>query len=82
MTVPVTKETYVEMLQKIFPEGSPDVSTFERVCVHARWSIGTDIEDGNGMVEGSLSRETDVAEVRILLAPTRSPDLNHLHFYL
>ena len=66
MTVTVTKETDVEMLQKIIPEESPDISTFERVlCVHAGWSIGTHIEDGYGVVEGLLSRETDLAEVRI-----------------
>ena len=33
-------------------------------------NIGTHIEDGYGVVEGSLSRETDLAEVRIHLAPT------------
>ena len=27
MTVTVTKERYVEMLQKIFPEDSPDISS-------------------------------------------------------
>ena len=46
MTVSVTKETDVEMLQKIFPEESPDISTFERVLcsctmdhrhTHQRW---------------------------------------------
>ena len=48
MTVAVTKETHVEILQKIIPEDSPDISTFERVCVqctcrmehrhtHRRW---------------------------------------------
>ena len=61
----VTKETDVEMLQKIFPEESPDISTFERVCVHAGWSTGTHIKDGYRVVEGSLSRETDLTEVRI-----------------
>jgi len=42
----------------------------ERACVYAEWSTGTYIEDGYGVVEGSLSRETDLAEVRIHLAPT------------
>ena len=44
-------------------------------------NIGTHIKDGYGVVEGLLSRETDLAEVRIHLAP-RSPDLNPLHFYV
>ena len=66
-----------------FSEDSADISTFERVCVHAGWSTGTDIEDGNGVVEGSLSRETDLAEVRILLAPTfsRSESLTFLSLW-
>ena len=54
ITATVTEERYVEMLQKIFPEDSPDISSVS--CVHAGWSTGTDIEDGNGVVEGSLSR--------------------------
>jgi len=33
-------------------------------------NIGTHIEDGYGVVEGSLSRETDLTEVRIHLTPT------------
>ena len=37
---------------------------------HRRWSSGTHIEDGYRVVEGSLSRETDLAEVRIHLAST------------
>ena len=80
MTVTVTKETYVEMIQKIIFEESPDFSTFERVCVHAGWSIGTHVKDGYGVVEKSLSRETDLAEVRIHLAPTftRSEPLTFL----
>ena len=52
--------TTVEMLQKIIPEDSPN---------NAGWSTGTHIEDGYGVVEESLSRETDLAEVRINLAP-------------
>ena len=59
---------------------SLDILTFGRVCAHARWSTGTDIEDGNGVVEGSFSRETDLAEVKFLLAPafTRSESLTFL----
>ena len=84
MNVTVTKERYVEMFQKIFPEDSLDISTFERVCVHAGWSTGTHIEDGYEVVEGSLSRETDLAEVRIQLVPTftRSEPLKFLSFGL
>ena len=76
MVVMVTKERYVEMLQKIFSEDSPDISS-ESVCVHAGWSTGTHIENGYGVVEGSLSRETDHAEIRTNLAPkfTRSVPL-------
>ena len=42
--------------------------------------IGTHIVDGYAVVEGSLSRETDLAEVRIHLAPTftRSEPLTFL----
>ena len=58
------------MLQKIFPEDSPYISTSERVCVHAGRSTSTQIEDSNEVVEGSLSRETYLAEIRIHLAPT------------
>ena len=47
------------MLQKIFPEDSPAISS--ESCVHAGWSSGTHIKDGYGVVEGSLSRETDLA---------------------
>jgi len=77
ITVTVTKETYVEMLQKIFPEDSPDISTSERVCVHAGRSTSTQIGDSNEVVQGSLSRETDHAEFRTHLAPkfTRSEPL-------
>ena len=47
------------------------VSQKNESFVHAGWSTGTHIEDGYGVVEGSLSRETDLAEVRIhLAAPT------------
>ena len=70
MTVTVTKETDVEMLQKIFPEESPDISTFERVLCSCRMEH---IKDGYGVVQRSLSRETDLAEVRIHWPP-HSPD--------
>ena len=39
------------------------------------------VQDGYGVVERSLSRETDLAEVRIHWSP-HLPDINHLHFYL
>ena len=77
----ITKETDVEMLQKIFPEESPDISTLEKVLcscrmehwhTHRRWLWI--------VVEGSVSRETDLAEVRIHLVPTftRSEPLRFL----
>ena len=68
MIVTVTKERYVEMLQKIFLEDSPDISSGS--CVYAGWSTGTNIKDGYGEVEGPLSQETDLPDVRINLAPT------------
>ena len=45
--------------------------------------IGTHIEDDYGVVEGSLSREIDLAEFRIHLAPTftRSEPLIFLGLY-
>ena len=46
------------------------VSQKNESFVHAGWSTGTHIEDGYGVVEGSLSRETDLAEVRIHLSLT------------
>ena len=49
MTVMVTKERYVEMLQKIILEDSPDI--LSESCVHAEWSTGTHIKDGYGEVE-------------------------------
>ena len=65
------------MLQKIFHE------VFLMVCVHAGWSSGTLLEDDYGVVEGSLSRETDFAEVGIHLTPTftRSEPLIFLGLY-
>ena len=68
MTVTVTKERCVEIFQIIIPEGSPDISS--ESCVHTGWSTGTYIEDAYGLVEESVSWETDLAEVRIHLAPT------------
>ena len=44
ITVTVTIETYVEMLQKIFPEDSPDISTSELVSVHLGWSTANTSE--------------------------------------
>ena len=58
------------MLQKMFSR------YFERVCFHAGWTSGTQLEDG--VVVGPLSQETDLSEVRTYLAPMLAP----LHFFL
>ena len=44
ITVTVTIETYVEMLQKILPEDSLDFSTSELVSVHLEWSTANTSE--------------------------------------
>ena len=77
LTLTVTKETYVEMFQKIFPEDFTEISSESVFNVHAGRSTSTEIGDSNEVVEGSLSRETDHAEIRTHLAPkfTRSETL-------
>ena len=70
MTVTVTKIGYVEMLQKIIPEDSPNISSEPRI--HAEWSTGTHIKDGYGEVEGSLSRENDLAEISLIFSRLHS----------
>ena len=67
------------MLQKIFPEDFPAI--LSESLVDAGWSTATHIKDGYGVVQGSLSRETNIAEVGILLVPTFTRS-EPLHFYL
>ena len=67
--------------RKYFLKNLPIFHLSSESCVHAEWSIGTHIKDGYGVVERSLSRETDLAVVRIHWPP-HTPDINHLYFYL
>ena len=78
MVVMVTKERYVEMLQKIFSEDSPDISS-ESVCVHAGWSTGTHIENGYG--KDRFPEKLISLKLEFIWLP-RSPYLNTLQLYL
>ena len=79
ITVTVTIETYVEMLQKIFPEDSPDISTSELVSVHLGWSTANTSEMAmkwlkNRFPEKLISLKSE------FIWPSRSPDLHPLDF--
>ena len=78
MTVTVIKERYVKMLQKIFPEYSPNNSS-ESVLMED----GTPAQTSKMAMEWLKDRSPEklISIKSEFLWPPRSPDLNHLHFY-
>ena len=79
MIVTIIKESYVEMLQKIIPEDSLDIS-----------SESVSMQDGAAAHTSKMAMEwlkDRLLEKLISLKsefiwPSRSPDLNPLHFHL
>ena len=77
MTVTVTKERYVEMLQKMFPEDFSDVS-----------SESVFMQDEHRHTKMAMKWLMDRFPEKLIslksefIKPPRSPDLNLLNFYL
>jgi len=79
MTVTVTKVRYVELLQKIFPEDSPNNSS-ESVCMQD----GAPAHTSKMAMEWLKDRFPEKLiwlKSEFIWSPP-SPDLNPLHFYL